>query len=218
MQALSLPQMLSNKWGFASRVIGKSAARHLKRASSAASLSEGSAFLNHTLKVIMSQFVWKICYLLWSTVYCPHEKCGICNPGVFCTTVRIYSVAMAKRYGKRDSCLNASDQAQVTGEGRKMRFGFSASFKNIFLTDILMTGEYLFPHFPKLGWAVGWCLFITSYTITNILSSAWQPSADFQSLVCSVGVLFFSTFTERQMISARAPLSLEVVKPWSMSS
>lgn len=153
MQALSLPQMLSYKGGFASRVIGRSAARHLKRASSAALLSEGSAFLNHALKVIVFQFVWKTSSLLWSTVCCPHGKCVICNPGFFV-----------------QSPLYLWQKVQEEGQSPECRLKVTGGEWDLDLLH-LVTGEYLFPHFPKLGWAVVWCLFITPYPITNIWSS-----------------------------------------------
>lgn len=97
---------------------------------------------------------------------------------------------------------------EVTGEGRGMRFGFAACCDR----------RIPFPPFPKAG--LSSCLMPVYNFIHNNqrVELCLQPNADFQSLVCSVGVLLFSTLTEGQMISARAPLSLEVVKPSSVSS
>lgn len=97
---------------------------------------------------------------------------------------------------------------KVTGEGRRMRFGFTASCDR----------RIPFPPFPKAG--LSSCLMPVHNFIYNNqhLKLCLQPNADFQALVCSVGMLLFSTLTERQMVAARVPLSLEVVKPWSVSS
>lgn len=97
---------------------------------------------------------------------------------------------------------------EVTREGKEMRFGFTASWDR----------RIAFPPFPKAG--LSSCLMPVYNFIYNKqhLKLCLQPNVDFQALVCSVGMLLFSTLTERQMVAARAPLSLEVVKPWSVSS
>lgn len=84
-----------------------------------------------------------------------------------------------------------------------MRFGFTASCDR----------RIPFPPFPKAG--LSSCLMPVYNFIYNNqhLKLYLQLNADFQSLVCSVGMLLFSTLTERQMISARAPVLLEVVRP-----
>lgn len=67
-------------------------------------------FHNHALKVIMFQFVWRTCSLLWSIACWPSEEYWSCNP-IFHRTVRIFSAAVARRNG--DSCTGASNKTQI---------------------------------------------------------------------------------------------------------